>query len=428
MAFTFYGPAHPSKQAQDMGYSGSFVFDPQIGSEIAKLPGTLANAAGTAFTGYASGLGDMFRGYGAALGTLGTAGANERSNFYGSNAMMEAARQGAIGNIGSAGLGAFGAASNSAFDAWKGNQQAYNQALASMNAANQTGMSQLGQSRNAALAGMAQAGANTGSSSFGMGGGMGGPLNMSFYAGAPSGMVGRGSYGGGDGGSGMQMSGSVTRGNAGLINQAMASVNDPSYLTALQQGAERDTAMLDRQHMSSRDQPQQMLGGVLKGLRDMASEAYGNSSRGADQYYATSNRALDAGLGQQRDMLDTLGSTFGSASNQLGGGFGKAMGVIGGGMTMAGNTGMFSTPLQLSQRARAASLYQQNAAAEDRMASLAANAARAQAMLDARERMAAAGVPGFAMGHRLASAGSMAHANAMSGILQSLLQRARAGR
>jgi hypothetical protein len=250
-----------------MGYSGP-IFDPQIGAEIAKLPGTLGNAAAGAFTGYAGGLGEMFKGYGGALGNIATSAANERGNLYGANAMMEAARQGTISNIGSAGLGAFGSASNSAFDAWARNQQAYNQTLGSMNAANQTGMSQLGQSRNSALAGIAQAGAGVGSSSFGMGGGYGGGggvPDMSFYAGAPSGMVGAGSYGGGGaagGMGGMSMGGSVTRGDSRLIGNALQSLNDQSYLSALQRGSASDMDRLDRQHYSSRDQPRAMLGDV----------------------------------------------------------------------------------------------------------------------------------------------------------------------
>jgi hypothetical protein len=353
-----------------MGYSGP-IFDPQIGAEIAKLPGTLGNAAAGAFTGYAGGLGEMFKGYGGALGNIATSAANERGNLYGANAMMEAARQGTISNIGSAGLGAFGSASNSAFDAWARNQQAYNQTLGSMNAANQTGMSQLGQSRNSALAGIAQAGAGVGSSSFGMGGGYGGgggAPDMSFYAGAPSGMVGAGSYGGGGaagGMGGMSMGGSVTRGDSRLIGNALQSLNDQSYLSALQRGSASDMDRLDRQHYSSRDQPRAMLGDVYGGLSKMMSEAYGNSGAGADQYYANTNRAFDAGLNSQQGLLESLNSQYGQSTGQLGGGFGATLGTIGQGLGMLSNTGMFSTPAQLAARARDADLYRRDAAAAD---------------------------------------------------------------
>lgn len=428
MAWTFYGPGHPSQQAQNMGYSGSMVFDPQIGAEIAKLPGTLGTAAAGAFTGYAGGLGDMFRSYGGALGNIATAAANERGNLYGANAMMEAARQGTISNIGSAGLGAYGSASNSAFDAWARNQQAYNQSLASMNAANQTGMSQLGQSRNNALAGVAQAGSNTASSSFSMGGGMGGgsPLDMSFYASSPSGMVGRGSYGGrAGGGGGMSMSGSMTRGDAGAVNSALAGLNDRSTLQALQQGSRSDMDRLDKQHYSSRNQPREMLGDVYGGLSKMMSEAYGNSSAGADQYYSNANRALDAGLAQQRGILGSLDTQYTGTRGQLGSGFGATLGTIGRGLDMVGNTGMFSTPEELTRRTRAADVYRRSAAEEDRMAGIAANAARERAMLAERERLASAGVPAFARGRSVNRAGEMARASSSLGILRNLLQRAR---
>lgn len=426
MSWTFYQPPHPDKQAQGMGYSGSFISSPMIGSTIAALPGNLGASAASAYGAYAGGLGNMFGSYGNALGNLATAGANERSNLYGAQAMMEAARQGTIGNIGSAGLGAFGSASNSAFDAWARNQQAYNQSLAAMNAANQGGMSQLGQSRNMALGNAAQAAGNTMSSSFNMGGGFGGSgaPGMSMYAGSPSGMVGSGSYGGrsgGGGGGGMRMSGSVTRGNQGAIGQAMGQLNDQSYLSAMQQGAQRDADRLDMQHYSSREQPRQMLGGILGGLRGMMSEAYGNANAGADQYYANSNRALDAGLNQQRGLLGSLNNQFGGATNQLGGGFGGTMGILNRGMDMASGTGMFSTPAELARRQREEDLFRRASAEQDNLARMAVAAARVNAQRDELRRLEQMGISPFsdggAVGRAMEEAGSRTSLGILGGLM-----------
>ena len=420
--------AHPSRAAQNMGYSGSHVTDPQIGSQIAQLPAALGGAASSAFGSFANGLGGMFGSYGNALGNLATAGANERSNLYGAQAMMEAARQGTIGNIGSAGLGAFGSASNSAFDAWARNQQAYNQSLAAMNAANQGGMSQLGQSRNMALGNAAQAAGNTMSSSFNMGGrfgGGGGAPNMSMYAGSPSGMVASGSYGnrggGGAGGSGMQATGSVTRGNADMIGRAMGALDNQSYLSAMQQGAQRDADRLDRQHYTSREQPQQMLGGVLGGLRGMMGDAFSNANAGADQYYANSNRALDAGLSQQGGLLASLNNQFGGATNQLGGGFGGTMGILNRGMNMVENTGMFSTPVELARRQREEDLFRRASGEQDNLARMAVQAARSRAFRDARERLDAMGVSRFRGGNEQQRAMDEAGSRASLGLLGGLM-------
>ena len=298
-------------------------------------PAQFADVYGQNFGNYAQGMAGLgnayanaFGAYGMGLGSMATARANEASARYGANAMAEAARQAGAANIGSAALGAFGGASNSALAAWAANQQAYNNAAASMHNANQQGLSQYGQSRNAALGSLGGAYAGLGKaqmasdalSNFSFGGDMGGGMGGGFSATGPSGSIASGSYGSGGGGSGFAGGGSRSGGGGmggalsglgGLQGNLMAS----DIVDSLNRGADAGRKQLDDQHYSSREMPSQMLGQTLSGLMTLGRDAYGQSSRGMDQFYA--NTQMDERPYQS--MLDRLSSGYGTVGGQLGG-------------------------------------------------------------------------------------------------------------
>lgn len=316
------------------------------------FPAALANmygSAGQAFTGYGQALaglgntyGQNYGSYAGAMGNMAQAYANQASNRYSSNAMAEAARQGAIGNIGSSALGAFGNIGGQALQAWAQNQASYNNALQNMYGANQASMSQLGQSRNAALAGLGNSYASAAGSlapstvasnlafnfSDSGGGGFGG---SGYSATGPGGPISSGSYGGGAGGGGMTFTGSRTNNPGNLqpiidatyggIGKAMDGVNDNSYLGALQNSGAAGMQQLDNQHYSSRMMPSQMMSQGLQGLGMLGSQAYGQTNGGMDQFYANQDRAFSP-------------SYFGTFSDALTRGYGDSNRNVGG---LAGN-------------------------------------------------------------------------------------------
>ncbi|NBW15498.1 MAG: hypothetical protein EBR82_46680 [Caulobacteraceae bacterium] len=398
----------------DLGRSGAQTFG-YLGQGL----GQLGNSYAGAYGGYAGGLGEVAK-----------AMAQEQAGRYTSNAGAEAARQAALGNIGTAALGSYGQAANGAFGAWAANQQAYNQALQGLGTANQTGLAQLGSSRNAALG-------NLGSSYADLGGRLGaasalGNLNLGFDFGGvgggdgfsatgPDGEIASGSYGGGSVGGG---SGYATRTSD---PSQLASMGEPAYagLTGLQSNLmagdisgsmnrNYSNAMqqLDAQHYSSRGMPSQMLGQTLSGLLTLGQDAYGNVNRGMREYYGaqadprqrtdysgilrqlgsgyrdaarniTGARGdLNAGYGTAMSQLPkyaeemktgygTANSNIGSVTGALNSGFGSASGALTNLFdTSLGKLDLFKTPLDLAKEQRALDLYTQRAAANDRIAKM----------------------------------------------------------
>jgi hypothetical protein len=398
----------------DLGRSGSQTFG-YLGQGLSQLGNSYAGAYG----GYAGGLGEVAK-----------AMAQEQTGRYTSNAGAEAARQAALGSIGTAALGSYGQAANSAFGAWAANQQAYNQALQGLGTANQTGLAQLGSSRNNALGGLGGAYAdlggrlgaasaignlNLGFNLGGVGGGGG------FSASGPDGPIASGSYGGGGLGGG---SGYATRTSD---PSQLAAMGEPAYagLTGLQSNlmagdisgsmnANYTDSMnrLDSQHYSSRGMPSQMLGQTLSGLLTLGQDAYGNVNRGMREYYgaqadpsqrtdytgilrqlgsgyrdAAGNitgargdlvRGFDttmAGMPRYADDMrtgfDTANKNVGSVIGSLNSGFGKASGALRDLFdTSLGKMDLFKTPLELAQQQRAADLYGRRNAAADRIADM----------------------------------------------------------
>jgi hypothetical protein len=333
--------------------------------ELYKQPGAFAGALSSNYGAYAGGLAntgksyaDAFGSYGAGMGSIAQARANENSARYGANAMAEAARQGAMSNIGTAALGAYGSASNSALNAWAANQQAYNRSVADMQTANAQGMSNYGVSRNNALGtmsgaygdiGKAQIAANAlGSLNFSMGGDGGG-----FNATGPGGSIASGSYGGGGG---TNFSGSSTSSGTGG-EQALAglgslrdSATDADIPDRLDRLGEIGRRQLDDQHYSSRGMPSQMLGQTLSGLMTLQAPAYGQSAAGMNQFYNNSrpnDSAYQSMLGALQGGFNQAGQQIGGVQRDIGGGFSTAnRGVRGMFDDTLGRLPEFMTPAQ----------------------------------------------------------------------------------
>ena len=282
-----------------------------------------AEAVGNAAQGYYGGLGDAYAGMYGGMGTaeagrfgalagLGQAMANDNANRYGAYAtaegnrqtamaneagsrlsaygVAEAARQTALGNLGSSALGAYGSAANQALQAWAQNQQAYNNALASMQTSSQNAMSGLGQSRNSALG---QLGASYTGAGVGLGGAsaasdLSGSLGTSFNASSPSGTVASGSVSGGGGGGGAAIPGLASQTFAGLgqVGQGLMAGDIRDSLAA---NANRGLDDLNAQHYSSRLMPAQMQGQTFADLLTMGDQYVAPTMQGMSEFYANAN-------------------------------------------------------------------------------------------------------------------------------------------
>lgn len=292
------------------------------GDNLSNAYANYGNAMAGGYTGYGNTLSNLggaltnnFGAFSSGLGSLSQSMANERGAMANANAMAESARQTSLGNIGSAALGAFGSAANSALAAWAQNQSSYNKALADMNLANQGAVSQFGQSRNNALGTLGSAYGATAAGSApaaalgdvsaqfgGMDGGMGG---MDFAADVGGNNLASGSFGGGGALGGL--TGSVNRtsnpqgaqdiafGAFGGIGDTRNSVMDNRVLDDLNAGAMRDGGRLDLQHMTSRNTPFTALDGILSGIRGLGTDAYGESRTGMDQFYGNAPAGTDYG-------------------------------------------------------------------------------------------------------------------------------------
>jgi hypothetical protein len=364
-------------------------------------PGQFANAFSNAYGGYgqgmagvAGGMGQLGMGMGNAIGghSQGLAGhsgaiannynafaggnaaianalANERSNAYGAMSQAEAARQLAAGNIANQALASYGGMGNSAMAAWAQNQSSYNQALQNMFTGNQLATSQLGQSRNQALAGLGDSASSLGRGlaaagvignvDFGMGG-MGGG-GMGFEATGPGGQVASGSFGGGMGMGGMSGGGSRGPGpefagtadrSFGLLDSLRGNVMDNTFLNNLERARQEGFDRLDLQHYTSRAMPFDFMGTAFNDLQNLASPGYAATRQGMDQLYGNINanradfsdftRALQGGFDtSSQDLRDNAGRI----SDDYRFGMDRLDGVLGGLRGVADNlgTGLNST-------------------------------------------------------------------------------------
>ena len=281
----------------------------QTSNRYASFAAPVAQEAVKQPSAFAGQLANNYGAYSSALSSLAQAQANERSNWYGANAMAVAANQGALGNIGSSMLGAYGGIGNSALAAWAQNQTAYNKAASDMHTANQMGMSQYGQSRNAALG---QLGSAYGDVSRGLGGaaavgdltanfggsfGGGGGGGSGFSASGPGGGIASGSFGGGGGGGGDGFYGSINRstnnsmlpGVASGVFGGMGGVNsslmDQGLPNRLDRGADFGRRQIDDQHYSSRMMPSMMMGQAAGDIANLGGMGIGAAMGGMNQFY-----------------------------------------------------------------------------------------------------------------------------------------------
>lgn len=261
---------------------------------------------------FAGALGGMYGGFGQGFGNLGQGLAAGYSGISQGNAMAEAARQGALSNIASSMLSNYGSAANSAFGAYTGQQTAYMKALSDMHNSNQSAAGQLGQSRNGALAGLADAYANAGSS-LGRASAIG-DLGLNFSGdgqygdggsiSANDGEVLSGTYTNPASGSSVGMSGSAGGQVPAMADQTFAglaatgaSMNSPAYLNAVLANGQDGLNRLDNQQYSSRYMPFQALQSLYPQMMSMGSMGIGSSDRGMNQFYGNQGSVL-SGLGQ----------------------------------------------------------------------------------------------------------------------------------
>jgi len=381
-----------------------FVYDPHPGvtkwfappgmkdgpgqAALFQQPGQFANAFANAFQGYgqgmagvAGGMGQLGTGMGNAIGghsqamaghsgaiannynafaggnaAIANALANERSSAYGAMSQAEAARQLAAGNIANQALAAYGGMGNSAMAAWAQNQSSYNQALQNMFTGNQLAASQLGQSRNQALAGLGDSASSLGRGlaaagvignvDFGMGG-MGG--GMGFEATGPGGQVASGSFGGGGmggmGGGGSRGPGPEFAGTAdrsfGMLDNLRGDVMDNTFLDNLENARQEGFNRLDLQHYTSRTMPFDFMQTAFGNIQDLARPGYAATRQGMDQLYGNINanradfsdftRALQGGFDtSSQDLRDNAGrmsADFQSGMGQMGSVLGGLQGV-----------------------------------------------------------------------------------------------------
>lgn len=404
MAATYPAVVNQAGAMQQQAMATPAAFGQTMGGMFGAYAGGLGSQGNNytnAYGAYTQGMGDlgrsqtgMYNSYAGGLGQIGQAMAADRAGFYGANAGAEAARQVALGNIGSSALSAFGGASNKALESWAQNQLAYNQALAQLGTANQAGLSQLGQSRNAALGSLGNAYASLGGRlgaasvlgnlNFNISDSGGGPGGSGFQATGPNGEIASGSYGSGGGLGGFSASGSRTSdtsqlqsigapayaGMGSAQHNLMASDISDSMNRNYTDGMDR----LDAQHYSSRNMPSQMLGQTLSGLMTLGRDAYGQVRGGMDQFYATQNdprnRAdyggmadrlatgygnasgrLDSYAGQIGNAFGTTGDNIRSVSDTLRSGYGQATRALRGLFDDSiGRLDMFQTPATIAQR------------------------------------------------------------------------------
>jgi len=313
------------------------------GQNYANLYGSAAQAG----AGIGNAMANAYGSQAGAMGNLGTAMAGERGAAAGARGMAEAARQAAVGNIGSAALGAYGSTAGNALGAWATNQTAYNKALSDIVAANQASMSQYGQSRNQALAGLGASYGATGAglgaaSGFGAGGGPGG----GFSAMGPEGEVAGGFYGGFGGGGQLDMSRYAGPAFAGL-DRALGAVAGSDIQDRLGAGFREGGGRLDNQHYSSRGQPASMMGQALAGLLTLGEQGLRDARGGMRQFYDSESfgdyspyaNSANAGFGGAMGALGGLYDSMGQQFNQTGGRLDKLWGDSMGQVPWGGNRG-----------------------------------------------------------------------------------------
>ena len=275
---------------------------------------------------------DMYGQYAGGLQNVAQSMANENVGRMGAYGMAEAARQTAAGNIGSAALGAYGGAANSAMNAWAQNQTAYNKAASDMHASNQQAMSTYGVGRSGALQGLGQSYADmTGKlgaanqitnlsgdlGGFSSGGGGG------FSASGPSGPIASGSYGStGMSGGGTSFGGGkqpgpgfdrIAQQGFGGLNSLQQSVMSGDITGSLDNRANAGLQQLDNQHYSSRMMPSQMLDQSLAGVSQLGGQGYRSLANGMNQFYGNAGQSRpDFG-----SILSSLNSGYGNANQQL---------------------------------------------------------------------------------------------------------------
>lgn len=374
------------------GFSGVGQGIGQVGAGIAQGTGLHSGALANLGQAVAGNYGAYATGNAAIANAL----ANERAAAYGAMSQGEAARQLAAGNIANQALAAYGGMGNAAMNAWGQNQSSYNQALQNMFTGNQMAVSQLGQSRNQALANlggsMSQLGRGLAGAAVvgGMDPGMGG-----FRATGPDGNIASGSYGGGYG-VGMGGFNQMADRSFGAMDDIRGDINNNTFLNNLEAARGEGFDRLDSQHYSSRNMPFDALRDSAGALQQLAAPGYGALRQGMDQMYGNlnANRAdfspfteslrygFDTSSRDLRDVGGRMSDDFRSGMA----GAGRSISALEGlGTTLQntatttqnnvmdlwkntlGNMPAFQSPQQRLQAQREARQYQERSRMEDRL-------------------------------------------------------------
>lgn len=258
---------------------------------------------------YAQNYGAMAGGIGQLANALGNTWNNAQANNpYASSA--EAARQMAIGQLGSAALGAYGNIGVAGMDAWARNQNGYQQALAGMTSANQAAVSGLGGARYGALSNLGGAAAK-----YGIG---------QEVAGAIPGMFSEGDYSAYSPGSG---GGTGSSGGAGwgALDALRQDINSSRELDALGSGLSAGMGSLNYDQAIARNYPRQQINDSFGHLMSINRMNLDESSRGMDQFYE--NYGPYQGVQTREGQTIPTGSLLGALTGGYADSSGRITGV-----------------------------------------------------------------------------------------------------
>lgn len=273
---------------------------------------------------YAQNYGALAGGIGQIANSLGNTWNNAQANNpYASSA--EAARQMAVSNLGTAAMTSYGGVAGQGLQAWAQNQQGYQKALADMTGANQMGLSNMGQARFGALAGLGKSAAT-----YGLG---------NSIAGALPGLS--ANLGGMDGGGGAYYPSQIDSRGYGVLDSLRGDINSRANEDMANANYNAAVGSLNADQAQARLYPERQINTSFGHLMDMNKLNLDASSRGMDQFYQNYGpyQNMSGRPGQQiptGSLLDALAGGYTDSAGRISGtqddmrsGWGDAKGTYG---------------------------------------------------------------------------------------------------
>lgn len=254
---------------------------------------------------YAQNYGAMAGGIGQIAGALGNTWNNAQANNpYASSA--EAARQMAIGNLGTAAMTSYGGIAGQGLQAWAQNQQGYQKALADMTGANQMGLSNMGSARFGALANLGRSAATYG-------------IGNSIASALPGLSA---NLGGVEGGAGSYYPSSIDTRGYGVLDSLRGDINSRANENMMSANYSSAVGSLNADQALARAYPERQINTSYGHLMDMNRLNLDASSRGMDQFYRN--------YGPYQNMSGRPGQSIptGSLLEALAGGYTDSAGRI----------------------------------------------------------------------------------------------------